>query len=129
MKVNRKKLQLAMAIFPQRGGDGRIIRPAIEYMNENIGEDITIELLADTVHLSKSYFMRCFKKTVGIGAIEYLAQLRVKKVCALLCETDMTASEAAFGCGFRNLSNFNRRFKEIMGCTPCEYRKAARKKG
>ena len=108
---------------------GGIIRPAIEYMNENIGEDITIELLADTVHLSKSYFMRCFKKTVGIGAIEYLAQLRVKKVCALLCETDMTASEAAFGCGFRNLSNFNRRFKEIMGCTPREYRKAARKKG
>ena len=108
---------------------GEMVRPAIEYMNENFNEDISVGQLAEVVHLSKSYFMRCFKKAAGIGAIEYLAQLRVKKVCALLYETDKTAAEAASECGFRNLSNFNRRFKEIMDCTPREYRKTTRERG
>lgn len=106
-----------------------LIRPAIEYMNEKYYEDITVGGLAETVHLSKSYFMRCFKRAAGVGAIEYLTQIRVKKVCALLSETDMTSAEAAAECGFRNLSNFNRRFREIMDCTPREYRRAAREKG
>lgn len=100
-----------------------MIRPAIEYMNENYCGNITVERLAEAAHLSKSYFMRCFKKIAGIGAIEYLSQLRVKKVCKLLAETDRTAADIAFECGFRNLSNFNRQFREIMGCTPREYRK------
>ncbi len=100
-----------------------IIRPAIEYISENFRENITIEQLAETVHLSKSYFMCRFKQSAGIGAIEYISQLRIKNACELLSKTKKTAAEIAFDCGFRNLSNFNRQFKKIVGCTPNEYRK------
>ncbi|MCM1489185.1 MAG: AraC family transcriptional regulator [Firmicutes bacterium] len=100
-----------------------IIRSAIEYINENFSENITVERLAEISHVSQSYFMRRFKQTVGAGAIEYLSQIRINKVCELLARTNKTAAEIALECGFRNLSNFNRQFKSIMGCTPKEYRK------
>lgn len=99
------------------------IRPVIEYMNENFSENITVEKLAEIAHLSKSYFMRQFKDASGVSAIEYLSQLRIKKACEMLCETGKTAAESAFECGFRNISNFNRQFRKIVGCTPKEYQK------
>lgn len=103
-----------------------MIRPAIEYMNENFSEAVTVDMLAEAAHLSKSYFMRRFKEAAGVGTIEYLSQLRIKKACEILSETDKTAAETAFECGFRNLSNFNRRFRKTVGCTPKEYRKINR---
>lgn len=100
-----------------------IIRPALEYMMENLQETITIDHLADLSHLSKSYFMSCFKKAVGMGAIEHLTHLRINAACDALSDTSKIISEIAFSCGYSNLSNFNRQFKQIMGCSPKEYRK------
>jgi len=100
-----------------------IVRPALEYMMTNFRDSITIEQLANLVHLSKSYFMSCFKKAVGIGAIEHLTHLRINAACDALTDTDKVISEIAFTNGFSNLSNFNRQFKQIMGCSPKEYRR------
>lgn len=100
-----------------------IIRPALEYMMENLQETISIDHLADVSHLSKSYFMNCFKKAVGMGAIEHLTHLRINAACDALSGTNKMISEIAFSCGYSNLSNFNRQFKQIMGCSPKEYRK------
>ncbi|MCM1061858.1 MAG: AraC family transcriptional regulator [Eubacterium sp.] len=119
-------LQESGDISPADGNStGKIetIRPAIEYMNENFAEKITVEQLAETVRVSKSYFMRIFREAAGAGAIEYLSQIRIKKACEILAETDKTAAETALECGFGNLSNFNRQFKNIVGCTPKDYRK------
>lgn len=104
-----------------------LIRPAVEYINVNFRENITVEQLAETVHLSKSYFMNRFKAAAGVGAAEYIDQVRIKNACAVLTNTDMTSAQTAFECGFRNLSNFNRQFKKIVGCTPSEYRRMNRK--
>lgn len=108
--------------------DGRpdfsgVIRPAVEFINENFCENITIEQLAEIVHLSKSYFMARFRQAAGVGAIEYINQLRIKKACAMLAKSNLNASDVAFECGFRNLSNFNRLFRKAVGCTPVQYRK------
>lgn len=100
-----------------------VLRPAIEYINANFRENMTVEHLASLTNLSKSYFMSRFKKAIGIGAIEYLTQLRIKYACDALLSTDKSAAEIAFDCGFCNLSNFNRQFKKIVGCTPREYRR------
>ena len=100
-----------------------LVRPALEYMMKNFHETITIDQLADLSHLSKSYFMNCFKRAVGIGAIEHLTHLRINAACDALADTNKMISEIAFACGYSNLSNFNRQFKQIMGCSPKEYRK------
>lgn len=100
-----------------------IIRPALEYMMNNFQENITVDELADLVHLSKSYFMSCFKKAVGMGAIEHLTQLRINAACEALSTTGKSISDIAFSCGYSNLSNFNRQFKKNVGCSPNRYRK------
>lgn len=102
------------------------LKPVIEYINANYHENITIEQLSEIAHLSKSYFMSSFKKVAGIGAIEHITQLRIKAACEMLEGTDQTAAEIAFACGFGNISNFNRHFRRIVGCTPNEYRKISK---
>lgn len=98
------------------------IRQVIDRMNEDYGETLSLEDLARQANLSKSWFMQKFKETTGIGAMEYLNRLRIQKVCERILEGD-TISEAAFACGFRNLSNFNRIFKKITGQTPRTYKR------
>lgn len=96
------------------------IRQILYYINEHYNEPLTIEFLAAKTHLSKSWFMRKFHDTVGVGAIEYINKLRIQKVCEMLLDGSKIA-DAAFECGFQNLSNFNRLFKAMVGCTPREY--------
>ena len=105
------------------GSEAEAIRPALEYMANRFREDITVEQLAELVHLSKSHFMRCFKKAVGIGAIEHLSQLRINAACEALSDSNDQISDIAFACGYSNLSNFNRQFLKKVGCSPKEYRK------
>lgn len=114
---------------PAETGKSEMIRPALEYIAENFSENITIEQLAETVHLSKSYFMNRFRETAGVSAVEYLNQFRIRAACSALLESSVTVSEISFECGFRNLSNFNRQFRRLMGCTPNEYRKIGKHHG
>ncbi len=112
---------------PAETGKSEMIRAALEYIAENYGENITIEQLAETVHLSKSYFMSRFRETAGVSAVEYINQFRIRAACSALLESARTISEISFECGFRNLSNFNRQFRRLTGCTPNEYRKIGRR--
>lgn len=107
----------------QEGKEAEAIRPAIEYMAQRFKEDITVEQLAELVHLSKSHFMRCFRQAVGIGAIEHLSQLRIHAACEALSDSAEQIADIAFACGYSNLSNFNRQFLKQVGCSPREYRK------
>ena len=89
-------------------------------IQEHFADPITIEELARLSHLSKSYFMSCFKQTFGLGAVEYLTQFRIKAACEALRSTTQSVSEIAYDNGFRNLSNFNRQFRSKVGCTPSD---------
>ncbi len=104
---------------------GDMVRPAFEYMQEHMEEEITVAQLATAIHLSKSYFMSSFKKAAGIGAMEYLGQIRINKACTKISETNERISSIAVSCGYGNISNFNRQFRKYTGCTPCTYRKQA----
>ncbi len=112
-------------VFEKERGGGEVenIRPAIEYMVNHFWEDITVEQMADLVHLSKSHFMRCFKQAVGIGAVEHLTQLRIHAACEALGDGTDQIADIAFACGYNNLSNFNRQFLKKVGCSPREYRR------
>lgn len=110
-------------------GDTETIRPALEYMAQNFREDITVEQLAKLVHLSKSHFMRRFRKEAGISAIEHLSQLRIRAACEALGEGTEQIATIAFACGYSNLSNFNRQFLKRVGCSPKEYRKRNKTSG
>lgn len=108
------------------GAEDETLRPALEYMAQKFREEITVEELAGLVHLSESHFMKCFRRTVGISAMEHLSRLRINAACEALCESSDRIADIAFACGYSNLSNFNRQFLKKAGCSPKEYRKRNR---
>ena len=112
----------------QSGFNGKtdsVIRPALEYIAEHYSENITVAHLAECVHLSESYFMSRFRKQVGLSTVEYISHFRIDTACRELIGTKKSVLEIAFDCGFRNISNFNRQFRKITGCSPSEYRNRA----
>ena len=76
------------------------------------------------MNMNPSYFSDVFRKKTGSTFTDHLARLRVEKARTLLESTSLRVSEIAYSCGFRSISQFNRRFKEITGKTPGEIRLA-----
>lgn len=101
----------------------RNIKAILDYISENYMNPITIDELADSVNLSKHYFMRFFKKYMGMTCIEYINDYRLNVATNLLITTSMQITEISASIGITNLSYFNRIFKKKYNMTPKEYRR------
>ena len=108
----------------EKAADEECIRPVLTYIDRHFAEDLTIDALAQLIPLSKSYFMYCFKRITGTSIVTYITQIRIKKACEMLLNTNKQVVQIAMECGFDNLSNFNRQFKKNAGCSPLKYRKS-----
>lgn len=93
------------------------------YMQKHYNENISIEALADKVHLNKSYFIRKFKNKFGSSPLKYLSDIKLNNAKILLQDTDCSIDEIAMQCGFCNSSYFSLIFKRENGITPGDYRK------
>jgi len=87
---------------------------------------ITQAQAAARLKMSPQAFSRWFKTRVGRVFQRYLNELRVAKVCARLADHQESVTQAAFKCGYNNLANFNRRFREITGQSPTQFRSQSR---
>ncbi len=97
---------------------------AISFIEENYSSPITLQHLADLVHLSEGQFCRAFKDFTGMSPIQYLVRHRVLQSCTELLQTQRKITDIAFACGFNNVSYYNRAFLKLMKMTPCQYRNA-----
>lgn len=95
----------------------------IEYTIHQLTENITLADVASVASMGLSPFCRFFKKHMRKSYFEYLTGLRLSYVCNQLLQSDDPIGDIVFRSGFRNISNFNRHFKSIMGITPQQYRR------
>ncbi|MBN1377902.1 MAG: helix-turn-helix transcriptional regulator [Gammaproteobacteria bacterium] len=94
----------------------------VDYINENIAEDITLESLSSLTHYSSYHFAHLFKKSFGIAPHQYLIKCRIEKAKQLLKDTNMNIAQITLEIGYENQSHFTKLFKQMVGVTPGAYR-------
>jgi AraC family transcriptional regulator len=98
------------------------LKRAIEYINEHLGENLSLTEIAAQVDMSHYYFCRLFKQSVGMTPHKYLIQQRVEKSKSLLRQRELTIFDIAADCGFANPSHFAKYFRRYTGISPQEFR-------
>lgn len=96
------------------------------YLRQEHTRQIGLTEVAGLVHMAPTSFSRFFRRAMGLTLTEYISQLRVDTACQLLITTELPITEVATRSGYANLSNFNRRFRELKHLTPRDYRQAHR---
>lgn len=104
----------------------RHIRKALEYIQDNYCNDLTLEEVAAKADLNPAYFSSFFKKYTGSSLINYITELRIKKAKELLKE-DKKISEISEMLGFNDTRYFAKIFKKYVGVTPSDYKNIAEK--
>ena len=100
----------------------RRIYDCMIFMRRNFKEDLTEEICAKNISLSRCYFSRNFKAVTGRSFKEYLNLVRIEHANSLLSTTDKSVSEIASICGFGSASHFIYTYKKSQSTTPLAYR-------
>lgn len=98
-------------------------RQILTYVQNHYHEIITLNEIASHIGLSRSECCRYFKKRSGQTIIDYLTQYRLHKSMEELRQNDKSISRIALDCGFQSQSYYTKRFRELTGMTPGQFRK------
>lgn len=105
-------------------GGAHVIQLALSYIQENYRKDISLQEVADYVHMSKNYFSEQFKKRTGLGFIDFVIRLRIHYAKHLLETTTLKVVDIGQQSGFHSPKHFLKLFKRLMNSTPVEYRES-----
>ncbi len=98
------------------------MKSMMKFVEAHYTEELTVEQIAETVAVSPSACLRCFKQALDTTPVQYIKQLRIGKAAQLLLMTDRKIWEIGLACGFSDQSYFTKVFREEKGCTPKQYR-------
>lgn len=102
-------------------GQNQRMNHIYKYVMDNFREQISVEDIANMVHMTTTSFCRFFKQRTNKPFIQYVNEIRVGYACKLLLEEKYNISQIAYESGFENLSNFNKQFKKIKNLTPRQF--------
>ena len=100
----------------------RVITQIVEYLNQNLEEDISLEQCARHFNYNPNYLSRMFKKQFGKTYTEYVIDKKLKRCKELLSETELSIHEISVRLGYNSPQNFIRVFKKYTLLTPGQYR-------
>lgn len=103
------------------------LRTIYDYVEANLGRNITLDDMADVARLSRSHFSRSFKAATGCGPHNFVRKRQIARACEMLQQRPALSIEAvAKATGFRSASVFRRAFQRALGRSPQEYRLSRR---
>lgn len=103
----------------------RQLEAVMRFIDDHLGEELSLEALAAQAHMSKSHFSSLFRELNGLSPWEYILGKRVARAAQLLADTDRTVLDIASACGFNSAANFNYAFRKLTHTSPSEYRRRA----
>jgi AraC family transcriptional regulator len=99
------------------------LKDAIAYIHEHLDQNLTLDKIATSVHMSSHYFASLFKQSTGFTPYQYVTKCRIEKAKELLRRHELTLVEICQRVGFQNQSHFTRVFRQHTSTTPNAYRK------
>ena len=100
------------------------MRRLSDFIEENLGNSLSLELMANQVSLNALYLPRAFRKAFGQTPHQYVLQRRVERAKALLIDTELPISEIALTTGFSSQSHLSHWFSKFTGVSPAAFRHA-----
>ena len=105
-----------------QSADDKLMERLLKVINENLSNpNLTSEMLATEVGLSRVHLYRKLKELTNQSATNYIRNIRLTKAAELLKQNKATISEVAYLVGYRTPNHFSTAFKELYGVTPSEY--------
>ena len=118
--------QLAQVVAPApdwaAGIDDARLRRALDYVHDNLAEDLSLDSMARRAAMSASRFSRAFKAATGQSPLQYVIEQRLQLAATMLKTTSFTIAEIAYRTGYGDLSRFGQHFKRRFRVTPAAFR-------
>ena len=99
------------------------VMEVVSYLDAHYQDHYSLESIAQNFGFSKPSLCANFKKATGKTIFEYILMKRIEKCSLMLCTTSMNITEIAYSSGFNDISFFNKKFREMTGMSPGEFRK------
>jgi two-component system response regulator YesN len=115
----------AQSLFSRRMKEREYVRPvreAMRYVEANCTQPLTLERVAEQVHLNSSYFSTIFKKEVGQNFSDFLTSCRINEAKRLLRESSLKISQICFAVGYTDNKHFSKIFTKFVGMKPSAYK-------
>jgi YesN/AraC family two-component response regulator len=103
--------------------ENEIIKHALTYIHSNIEKKLTLEKVANHIHISSNYLCYLFKENTGFKFCEYINICRINAAKDCLDNSSNPLEIISFKCGFNSQSHFCTTFKKYVGISPTEYKK------
>jgi len=107
------------------GSRGASLRRAVDFIDHNFREPLTLEQVAREAGMSKYHFCRMFKKFTGLTFGEFLHRCRVAHASDLLRDPRRSVTDIYLEVGFKDMSHFSRVFRRVTGQLPSSYRRSS----
>lgn len=114
--------QLILEQSHKHNSDNELMERALSYIHQHYTEELTLQKVADHIHISRNYFSILFKQFSDQKFIDYVIELRIKKATELLIHTSLKVYEVGAKSGFRDVKYFSKLFKRMTGYSPVDYR-------
>jgi AraC-like DNA-binding protein len=117
---------LSTFIYPKKYSDneGKRMSNIMEFTMNNFQKEISLHTIAEISFMTPNAFCRYFKQRTNKTYFQFLIEVRIENACRLLKNKDLLITEVSEKSGFKNISNFNRKFKDNKGITPSKFRNA-----
>lgn len=114
--LNRAARKNRLEFLDTTDGNAKIL-DILQYINENLNGELSIDTIANHFYISKYYMMRLFKQETGYTLGHYISQKRLLLAKELIL-SGVPGAQACFDCGFNDYSTFSRAYKKFFGESP-----------
>lgn len=117
-ETREQKIEKVDVVSP----DEHLMNRVMKCINENMSNpEMSVEMVADTVGVSRVHFHRKIKELAGQTPRDFIRNIRLEQAARLLREKHLDITDVSIATGFRSLSTFSSSFKSVYGMTPTEY--------